>query len=305
MKLEDWKRLVDEAANHKVRFILIRGGEPFMFPGIIELLEHIRSKEIFISVDTNGTYLKKYAADLIRIGNMHLTFSVDGPKEVHDSVRGVQGGFKKIRESIACLNELEKEKERKISKSICFTISKYNYKSLGHMPDVARSISINSMNIVPYYYVPADVGKIYEEELQKNFDCTPFSWHGFHHDDSGVDSEIFNEQHKKYLANLGEVYDFPYLPLTDDEYRTWFSDPLMPVRSTKCENIENLIDIQPSGEANFCVDYPDYSMGNVKHSAIREVWNSEKAERFRKYRREKPLAVCYRCGAKYISEIKE
>ena len=305
MKLEDWKRLVDEAANHKIRFILVRGGEPFLFPGIIELLEHIHSKGFFISIDTNGTVLKKYAADLVRIGNMHITFSVDGPEEVHDAVRGVKGGFNQIKENIAYLNELEKSNERKISKSICFTISKYNYKSLGRMPDIARSISIASMNIVPYYYVPISVGKMYEEELQTNLNCTPFSWHGFHHDDSGVDSEIFTEQHKRYLANLGEVIDFPYLPLTEDEYRTWFSDPLTPVKSTKCENVENLIDIQPSGEANFCVDYPDYSIGNVKGSTIMELWNGQRANRFRNYRREKPLAVCYRCGAKYISEIKE
>ena len=25
-----------------------------------------------------------------------------------------------------------------------------------------------------------------------------------------------------------------------------------------------MIDIQPNGETNFCVDFPDYSIGNVK-----------------------------------------
>jgi len=35
------------------------------------------------------------------------------------------------------------------------------------------------------------------------------------------------------------------------------------------------------------------------------LWNSQKAEKFREYRHQKPLAVCYRCGGKYISEIKE
>jgi radical SAM protein with 4Fe4S-binding SPASM domain len=70
-------------------------------------------------------------------------------------------------------------------------------------------------------------------------------------------------------------------------------------------NVEKLIDIQPNGEANFCVDFPDYSIGNVRDSSIGEIWNSSRAQRFRDYRREKPLAVCHRCGAKYISEIKE
>ena len=65
--------------------------------------------------------------------------------------------------------------------------------------------------------------------------------------------------------------------------------------------LDGLLDIQPDGEANFCVDFPDYSIGNVRLSSIEALWNGERAERLRAYRRHKPLAVCHRCGAKYIS----
>jgi radical SAM protein with 4Fe4S-binding SPASM domain len=236
---------------------------------------------------------------------MHITFSVDGPEEVHDNVRKVTGSFQKIRQNIALLKNLENKCGNTISKSICFTISAYNYKSLGDMADVARSLSISSLNIVPYYYFSNDVGKKYEDELAENFDCAAFSWKGFHHEESGIDAARFAEELRRYRASLGNVYDFPYMPLTEDEYRTWFHDRVTPVRSSACMNVENLIDIQPSGEANFCVDFPDYSVGNVKDHSIDEVWNSPRAQRFRNYRREKPLSVCFRCGAKYISEIKE
>ncbi len=304
MKLADWKRLVDEIAPYNIKFLLVRGGEPFLFPGIIELLEYINSKGIFISVDTNGTVLKKYAADIVRIGNMHITFSVDGPEEIHDAVRGKKGCYQEIKENIALLNDLEKNSDHKISKSICFTISKYSYKGLGQMPDVAREMSILSINIVPYYYFPADIGKKYEAELKQNFNCQAFSWKGFHHDNSGIDFNIFRAEYRKYLANLGQESNFLYMDLKEDDYRVWFEDPLMPVGSVTCMNIEKLIDIQPDGEANFCVDFPDYSIGNVQDASIKEIWNSPRAAQFRSYRRDNPLAVCYRCGAKYISEIK-
>jgi sulfatase maturation enzyme AslB (radical SAM superfamily) len=62
-----------------------------------------------------------------------------------------------------------------------------------------------------------------------------------------------------------------------------------------------LLDIQPDGEANFCIDFPDYSIGNVRTSTIEELWNGERAQRFRDFRRQTPLAVCHRCGAKYCS----
>jgi MoaA/NifB/PqqE/SkfB family radical SAM enzyme len=305
MTVQDWKRLVDEIALHKIRFILVRGGEPFLFNGIIELLQYIHAKGIFVSIDTNGTFLGRHAEDLSRIGNMHITFSVDGPEEVHDDVRNVKGSFQQIKQSIALLTDLEKKCGNRISKSICFTISKYNYTVLGTMADVARSLSIPSVNIVPYYYFSNEIGARYDAELRENFGCEAFSWKGFHHEESGVEFDRFKEELRTYRASLGEIFDFPYMPLSEDEYRTWFQDQSTPVRSSSCSNVEKLIDIQPSGEANFCVDFPDYSIGNVKQASIDKVWNSPKANQFREYRRRRPLSVCHRCGAKYISEIKE
>ena len=305
MKLSDWNRIVDEIALYKIRFLLVRGGEPLLFRGIIELLKYVNNKGIFLSVDTNGTAVGRFADDLSRISNMHITFSVDGTEKVHDDVRKVKGSFQKIKQNIAVLNDLEKKNGNKISKSICFTISRYNYQVLGEMADVARSLSVPSVNIVPYYYFSNTVGAQYEKELRVNFDCTAFSWTGFHHEDSGIEFARFREELRKYRASLGDIDDFPYMPLAEDEYRIWFQDSSSVVGSPRCMNVDKLIDIQPSGEANFCVDFPDYSFGNVKNSSISEIWNGPRAQRFRNYRHERPLSVCYRCGAKYISAIKE
>ena len=82
LTLEDWKRIVDELAENHIESLLIRGGEPFSFPGIMELLKYINSKGIFVSIDTNGTLLKNYDEDIIRLGKVHITISVDGPEEI-------------------------------------------------------------------------------------------------------------------------------------------------------------------------------------------------------------------------------
>lgn len=300
MLLADWKRVVDEAAAHGVSWVLVRGGEPFLFPGIIELLEHLREKGISTSIDTNGTMLKQYAADLVRLGDIHLTISVDGPEEVHDAVRGGKGCFRRIEEGLAVLRDLEGTSGRTVPRVICFTISPYSLRGLGDMPEVARRLSIPMIHIVPYYYFSEAVGKRYEEELA-GLDCRAFSWRGFQHEDSGVDFEEFLRQFRKYKATLGSVGSFPFMSLSEDQYRTWFRDATTPLDSPECWNLDGLIDIQPDGEANFCVDYPDYSIGNVRSATIEELWNGERAARFREFRRKRPLAVCHRCGAKYIS----
>lgn len=301
MSLADWKQVVDELAAHGIRSVLLRGGEVFMFPGIIELMKYIRGKSMSISIDTNGTTLEQYAEDIVRIGNIHLTISVDGPEPVHDAVRGVPGTFQRIKKGVTRLTELEKQGINNISRSICFTISQYNYHSLGEMPEVARSLGLTSIAIVPYYYFPENVGQHYAEEL-RNLGCSAFSWIGFHHEQSGVDFNEFQRQYRQYLATLGEIYSYPYMPLNEEQYQTWFTDVRTPVGYPQCLNVEKLVDIQPDGSANFCVDFIDFSFGNVKAASIETLWNGEKAERFRLYRRENALAVCHRCGAKYMSQ---
>ncbi len=303
MGLGEWKRVIDELAEHQIHSLLIRGGEPFIFPGILDLVEYIHAKDIFISFDTNGTRIKEYAADLARIGGIHLTISLDGPEEIHDHVRGIQGTFARVREGLQTLAKAEQQTGNRISKSFNFTLSPYSLNGYGAVPLAARDLGFEVGCMVPYYYFPDSVGKAYEAELQTVFGCPAFSWVGFHHETSGVDLEIFQREHHLYQQNMAGLYDFPYMPLTEEQYRDWFSDAVTPVTPPRCTNVEKLMDIQPNGDANFCVDFIDYSIGNVRQTSIAEIWNSERANHFRAYRRAKQLPVCLRCGAKFMSEM--
>jgi MoaA/NifB/PqqE/SkfB family radical SAM enzyme len=305
MTLADWKRIVDEAAARGIEGILIRGGEPFLLSGIVELLDHIAGKGINISIDSNGTRLSKFADDLVRIGRVHVTVSIDGPEEMHDHVRDVPGCYQQIVSSLEALRAAEQRRGTTISKSITFTISPWSYRGLGAMPDVARTLGIDTLCIAPYYYVPERLGRAYEQELRDELGCHAFSWRGFHHETSGIDFEIFRDQLRRYRERLGSIRDYPYLPLSEQEYRTWFEDPETPVFKTECFNIERLIDIQPTGDANCCVDFPDYSFGDVRDATIAELWNGKPARRFRERRRDKPFSACHRCGAKYMAMIKD
>ncbi|MCB9247274.1 MAG: SPASM domain-containing protein [Ignavibacteriales bacterium] len=149
-------------------------------------------------------------------------------------------------------------------------------------------MGIKSINIVPYYFFNSEVGKEYEFELNELFDTHAYSWKGFQNENSGIDFELFNAQYEKYIfSKLNGIENFPFMPFTIEEYKEWFDNSHTVVGTEKCMNIESLIDIQPNGDANFCIDFPDYVFGNVKNNSIEEIWNSEKAEMFRKYRRKK------------------
>ncbi|MCL6589286.1 MAG: radical SAM protein [Firmicutes bacterium] len=311
LRISDWIRVVDEIRGHRVGTVLLRGGEVFLLPWIGELLEYLRHKELFISIDTNGTALKDYLRILARMGEkLHLTFSVDGPEEIHDQVRGIKGAFGRMKENIRQLLELERELGTKSSKSACFTISPYSYRGLGQLPEVIRSLGIESLSIVPYYYFSETVGRQYEKVMREELGCEAFSWAGFHHETSGIDWDVFRDEYRQFLNSLNGLQVFPYMGsgkegFKEEDYRIWFAGCYSPVGSTACYNVERFLDIQPNGDANFCCDFPDYVIGNVREATIQEIWNSGRADRFREYRRQKSLPICWRCGAKYMSEIGE
>jgi MoaA/NifB/PqqE/SkfB family radical SAM enzyme len=301
LTLADWRRVVDEVSERGNSFVLVRGGEPFMYPQIIELLEHIAGRGMFTSIDSNGTRLAQFADDLVRLERVHVTVSVDGPEAIHDAVRGRPGCFAEIAAGIAALKAAEQRAGKTISKSITFTISPWSYKGLGAMPEVARSLGIESLCIVPFFHLPQRVGQEYARQLREEFDCDAYSWRGACHEESGVDIDAFCEQLRQYKSTIGAIHDYPYLPLQEEEYRTWFGDAVAPVRSEACTSIERVLDIQPNGDANFCVDYPDFKLGNVRQASLAELWNGERANQFRARRRQGAFGACHRCVAKYMA----
>ena len=298
MPLNVWIKAVDELASHGIKTLVLRGGETFMYPDIIQLLEYINSKGIFSAIDSNGTLLEKYARDICAVGNIHITVSVDGTEKIHDYTRGLDGSFQQIKRGFAAVKESAVE-GKSVSLSINFTISPHSYRSLGSIPDVARELGVNSLSIVPYYYVPPVYGRLYEDEM-KSLGCPAYSWKGFESETSGVDTEVLLKELSAFRSSLGDIFSYPYLPLSDDEYVKWFGEYDSTVKTAECPNSENHIDIQPDGSINFCVDFPDYTAGNINDSTISEIYNSEKSRLFRKIRKEKEFGVCRRCGAKYM-----
>ena len=80
MKLADWKRLVDEIAYHRIRFILMRGGEPFMYRGIMELLNYVHGKGIALSVDSNGMFTRELLITTVSLHLVEATVIVTLPR---------------------------------------------------------------------------------------------------------------------------------------------------------------------------------------------------------------------------------
>lgn len=93
----DWRHVLKEAASlgcKKVQFI---GGEPLLYPHLIDLIADARHLNYeFVEVFTNGTLLNEYLLESFKKFNVQLAFSVYSySAEIHDSVTQRSGSFNK------------------------------------------------------------------------------------------------------------------------------------------------------------------------------------------------------------------
>lgn len=101
---EECLRLIDQLTGLKVFQVNIGGGEPFMRPGFLDLLQYSHEKGLVTCVSTNGTLVdRSVAGRLAGLDMLYLQVSLDGSsEEVNDAIRG-PGTFKQILHALDCL----------------------------------------------------------------------------------------------------------------------------------------------------------------------------------------------------------
>lgn len=91
MQPEVFDRVLREAEDIGINFFIILGGEPFMYPELLNVLRmHSRS---FFQIYTSGYFIDKLMARrLVKMGNIAPQISINGPAEYTNASRG-KGAF--------------------------------------------------------------------------------------------------------------------------------------------------------------------------------------------------------------------
>ena len=53
LDVNEWKQIIDQISNMKVFYVKITGGEPFLYPGLFELLEYLDTVHLNYIIYTN------------------------------------------------------------------------------------------------------------------------------------------------------------------------------------------------------------------------------------------------------------
>ncbi len=98
--------LIDDLAKSKVRLMALTGGEPLVREDIDNLITRAKSKNIIISINTNGLLVKEKLHALKKVDMVQL--SIDGPGEINDALRG-QGAFDVTKKALLELGRIGKK----------------------------------------------------------------------------------------------------------------------------------------------------------------------------------------------------
>ncbi len=104
MDAERCKRAMTEAVQVGVEYLSFSGGEPFVHPKILELLEHAFSLGAKVQMVSNGTLIREKHLELLSKLDC-LTISVDGTEEAHDHIRARKGTYQRTMKTIRLLTE--------------------------------------------------------------------------------------------------------------------------------------------------------------------------------------------------------
>jgi radical SAM protein with 4Fe4S-binding SPASM domain len=268
-----------------------------MYPDIMEVLGNIKSHKHSCALITNGTLIEKHAAELVGMGLDCIMISLDGPREVHDEIRGVAGTFDRMRAGIrAILDERERRDKATPILVLLMTITTSNSTNIVETLRVAEGLGADFAGVYFSWFTDEHIGRVHTQFMERHFDVTPTAWQGYISDATDMDVEgLIEEIRRLKRSDLRLPYLFvPHL--SEDQIRRYFREPGCTFGYTRCYSPWYVVEIGPNGDVATCRDYPDYVCGNIREEPLPDIFNGERYQRFRRVLKEKKLLpICGRC----------
>src|SRR5581483_2368925 len=140
LTLDEWDKVLASLGDAPYWFT-ISGGEPLMYPNIVELaqLAYKHCRPGVINIPTNAI-LSSIPERVERIARscpesqLIVNLSLDGVGPKHDVIRGIQGNFEKFETRLRQLMEL-RERLPNLAVGIHTVISSFNWKDV---PEIIR-----------------------------------------------------------------------------------------------------------------------------------------------------------------------
>jgi MoaA/NifB/PqqE/SkfB family radical SAM enzyme len=297
MSTDLFKKIIsDDFISNQKLFVNFLMTEPLLSKNIGEMLSLSKLSGHVTKITTNGFLLEKRASDICE--NLdHIQISIDGPKELHDSIRG-KNFFDKAIQGIKILRDLNS----KIKIEINITITSLNYLELYNLLIILDQIEVK-LSEVRFQFID-----FVSEKMSKHQNhITPLIPQSV----SAIDSfDYLNIDIDKLFEQLELIRSYKSRNILKITSKPFIFDKKI-LRSylnkdgdviginNKCSTPYTQLAINTSGNVYWHMRcFNDYILGNINNNSLKKIWlEGEKANYFRREFEKNNLCfpACTRC----------
>lgn len=272
MPEEKVKSLIEEFAEMGGLHVTLSGGEAFLHPSLLDIMEFCREKDMIITILSNLISLKDSQIERIKNANVSLiqTSLYSMIPSHHDMITTIPGSFQKTK------NALEKLIEADIPLQISCPVMKANKDDYKDVMLYAKSLNVKAQtdyimmaradletdNLANRMSIP-ETEKLLRDLIKYNVDYSQYA----------IDHLSASKEEKEF------------------DLERYKNQPLCGAATDSCCIAEN-------GDVYPCSGWQGYTLGNVFNQSLKDIWNnSENAERLRKIT-QSDFPQCLECDAR-------
>jgi len=273
LDIQTIKKVIKEASEMGVSYLILVGGEPFLEPRLFELISFANQCGMNgVTLVTNGTLLTNEVIEKIFENNLStcaLSVSIDAAfEETFAKIRG-ENVLNKIVNNINLLNTIKEKQGKNYPNivSVC-TIMDQNLEELKEVASLCKKLKISKIIFQPVVGDNTDQNKV-------DFSSTVFvPPQRYKILDNAIDAlikyKVANEENFNFIANSVKHLKF---------IKEYFRGKLKH-RAIPCYAGYNRIQVVQEGKVYFCVKQDKFEpvFGDVRKDNLRELWFSKKAK---------------------------
>ncbi|OFV92774.1 MAG: hypothetical protein A3H95_14480 [Acidobacteria bacterium RIFCSPLOWO2_02_FULL_64_15] len=274
----EWEDVLRQLADARFHKVNLTGGEPLIREDAIHLMEYAtRLRLRHLHLNTNGISLVPPTIErILAAGVRSFNISIDGPRELHDRIRGRVGAFD---QTVDHLRNLADQRARlPLRIRLNFTLMRDNVAALPAVAELAQELKVRL-----YLNLATDKTFLFRDEAVAHQTQV-----------SGAELGRAFAQLERLARRRGD-----YLPRYSDLHYAAlrFSEPMQ--RSVPCAESQLKLMVHSRGEIGGCWGHDPTA--NVRHTPIRDVIDSVeyRTEHARLFRKD-----CVGCGSNYSLNLR-
>lgn len=267
LSLPEYERLI--ASLPAGTTVYINATEPLMSKNLFPLLKMLAGRELPVCLTTNGLLLNRLAERLAHFPITNFCVSLDGPAQVHDAIRGINGLFRQAFLGIKKLRTLRPDMYIRTSTAI----SHLNQHHLVELFRALQPLELNSMLINHLNFITQEMADRhnahYGDFVHATPSCITFTPPEKLHLPALVKEilQLKTEDKKKH------VHFFPDLA-TPEEIITYYRAPLSSSCGLGCTITSRSLSVSPTGAISLGQRCFHHDLGNVRTHDLQAVFQN-------------------------------